>query len=89
MDTDPVFQASLAGEAFGAPAGLPLLASAEAAGLRVASSCRNGTCRTCMRRLASGRVSYRVTWPGLSAEEKTEGYILPCIAYPVSDLAID
>jgi hypothetical protein len=42
-----------------------------------------------MCRLARGRVSYRIEWPGLSAEEKRDGYILPCVAYPESDVVID
>ncbi|MGV8894273.1 MAG: 2Fe-2S iron-sulfur cluster-binding protein [Burkholderiaceae bacterium] len=66
-----------------------LLASAQLAGVRLPSSCRNGTCRTCICRLRSGRVSYRIEWPGLSAEEKADGFILPCVAYPESDLVID
>ena len=28
------------------------------------------------------------SWPGLSAEEKAEGCILPCVAYPASDLVL-
>jgi hypothetical protein len=36
--------------------------------------------------LHSGRISYRMDWPGLSAEEKAEGLFLPCVAYPASDL---
>ena len=77
------------GESFDAPASLPLLKAAELAGLSgLASSCRNGTCRTCIRRLLSGNITYRIEWPGLSAEEKRDGYILPCVAYPVSDVVI-
>lgn len=73
---------------FEAASDQPLLVSAAAAGVEFTSSCRNGTCRTCMRQLLSGRVSYRMEWPGLLAEEKAEGWILPCVAYPESDLAI-
>lgn len=76
------------GECFGAPAGQTVLASAEAAGLALDSSCRNGTCRTCICRLDAGRVQYRIAWPGLSAEEKAEGFILPCVAYPESDVVL-
>jgi hypothetical protein len=36
--------------------------------------------------LHSGRISYRMDWPGLSAEEKADGLFLPCVAYPASDL---
>jgi ferredoxin len=89
-EESPVFCARMApdGPAFDAPASLPLLTAAELAGLNLASSCRNGTCRTCIRRLTSGRVEYHTEWPGLSAEEKQAGYILPCVAYPLSDVVI-
>jgi len=85
-----VFQVRLqtAGPTFAAPASVPLLQSALAAGVWMESSCRNGTCRSCICQLASGQVVYRIEWPGLSAEEKAEGYILPCVAYPASDLVI-
>ena len=76
------------GRAFEASAGVPLLLSARAAGVALPVSCRNGTCRTCLCRAASGRVAYRIEWPGLSAEEKAEGCLLPCVAYPLSDLVL-
>ncbi len=76
------------GESFSVPPGEPLLRAAEQAGIDVPSSCRNGTCRTCMCRLEAGRVHYRIQWPGLLAEEKAEGWILPCIAYPDSDVVL-
>lgn len=87
----PLFQVRLqSGDAgFAASASQPLLQSALAAGLRMESSCRNGTCRSCICRLASGQVLYQIAWPGLSAEEKAGGYILPCVAYPASDLVIE
>lgn len=86
----PVFSARLEPEGvdFSASPSLPLLQSALLAGVVMDSSCRNGTCRTCIRRIASGRVQYRIEWPGLSAEEKQAGYILPCVAYPLSDVVI-
>jgi ferredoxin len=89
-DDNAVFQARLesAGPPFAAPASQPVLQSALQAGILLESSCRNGSCRSCICRLASGGVVYRIAWPGLSAEEKAEGYILPCVAYPVSDLVI-
>jgi ferredoxin len=76
------------GPAFAASGDLPLLKAAELAGTGLASSCRNGTCRTCICRLVTGQVAYRIEWPGLSAEEKREGFILPCVAYPLSDVVI-
>lgn len=78
-----------AGPCFEAPADRTVLQSAEAAGLLLPNSCRNGTCRACMQRLASGRVTYRIEWPGLLAEEKAQGWFLPCAAYPASDLLLD
>ena len=85
-----VFQARIqsGGPAFAAPASVPLLQAAERAGLALASSCRNGTCRTCLCQLVSGQVLYRIEWPGLSAQEKQEGCILPCVAYPASDVVM-
>jgi ferredoxin len=77
------------GLSFYASPDLPLLAAARRSGIVLPSSCRNGTCRTCISRLAAGSVSYRIEWPGLLAEEKREGWILPCVAHPASDLVIE
>ena len=93
MSTTTVYKACIDpdGASFEAPSDLPLLLAAEQSGvpgLQFASSCRNGTCRTCICRLISGQVSYRIEWPGLSFDEKKEGYILPCVAYPASDVVI-
>lgn len=72
-----------------AEAGQTVLGAALAAGLRLVSSCRNGTCRACRCRLRSGQVDYVVDWPGLSREERQEGWILPCVARPLTDVEID
>lgn len=66
----------------------PLLDSARKAGVLLPKSCRNGTCRSCICLLRTGSVHYRIEWPGLSAQEKAEGYILPCVAYPDTDVVI-
>ncbi len=94
MQPTTVFTATInpSGASFAAPADRPLLLSAELAamdGLKMDSSCRNGTCRTCICKLTSGQVTYRIEWPGLSLDEKREGYILPCVAYPLSDVVIE
>ncbi len=65
-----------------------LLASAEQAGVNWPSSCRNGTCRTCIGRLVQGQVRYEIPWPGLSIEEKAEDGVLPCVAFPTSDVVL-
>ena len=76
------------GQVFTAAADVSVLASAAQAGIDLPSSCRNGTCRTCMRRLLSGTVRYLVEWPGLSPDEKAQGWILPCVAVPTSPLRL-
>ncbi|PKO60476.1 MAG: ferredoxin [Betaproteobacteria bacterium HGW-Betaproteobacteria-18] len=76
------------GQQFDAWSNQPLLLSIEQGGIDWPSSCRNGTCRTCFSKLESGQVRYNIEWPGLSAEEKEEGYVLPCVAYPCSDVVL-
>ncbi len=66
-----------------------LLQAALRANVPLASSCRNGTCRTCIARMTAGQVVYRIEWPGLSAEEKSDGFILPCVAHAASDVVIE
>lgn len=81
---EPGFQVEISpqGWRFNCPPGQTLLLAALAAGYRLPHSCRNGTCRACMAPLREGHIDYRVDWPGLSAEEKAEGWILPCVACP-------
>ena len=67
---------------------LTLLEAAEMSRVQLPSSCRNGTCRTCLCRRVSGEVSQTIDWPGLSAEEKAEGWLLPCVARPLSDVVL-
>ena len=42
-----------------------------------------------MCRLVSGEVTYTIEWPGLSAEEKAEGYVLPCVARPTTNVVLE
>ena len=68
--------------------GQSLVEAAQAAGIRLPRSCRNGSCRACRCKLLHGQVHYRIEWPGLLAEEKAEGWILPCVACARSDVVI-
>ncbi|MFC3683275.1 2Fe-2S iron-sulfur cluster-binding protein [Hydrogenophaga luteola] len=72
-----------------APEQRTLLQTLQAAGVPWPASCRNGTCRTCIGRLTAGQVRYGVDWPGLLPEEKTSGAVLPCVAYPLSDVKLE
>jgi ferredoxin len=87
--SQPIITLQPAGWAFVAEEGRTILHAAEAAGVELPSSCRNGTCRACICRLERGRVRYLVEWPGLSFDEKREGYVLPCVAVPEGDVAVE
>jgi ferredoxin len=76
------------GQTFEAWKNQTLLDSMEQCGLPWPSSCRSGSCRTCLSTLAQGQVRYEMAWPGLSPEEKAEGCVLPCVAYPVTDVVL-
>jgi ferredoxin len=86
----PFFIGSVApnGPAFDAWPTQPLLISLEQGGIDWPSSCRNGTCRTCMAQLVHGQVRYEIDWPGLSAQEKEQGCVLPCVAFACSDIIL-
>lgn len=91
MNADiPFFNAHITpgGGSFDAWKSQSLLDSLEQGGLQWPSSCRSGTCRTCIGQLVSGQVHYEMAWPGLTAEEKAEGCVLPCVARPLSDVVL-
>ncbi|MDX3906462.1 MAG: 2Fe-2S iron-sulfur cluster-binding protein [Pigmentiphaga sp.] len=73
---------------FAAGADETLFQAARRAGIRLPTLCRNGTCRTCYSRMEHGSVRYQVEWPGLSAREKEEGFILPCVAVATSPIVM-
>ena len=87
---DAVFRVTLlpGGQVFNAASDQTLLLASLAGGVALPWSCRTGTCRTCISRLVEGRIEHRIPWPGLSAEEKAEGLILPCVAEPRSDIVL-
>jgi ferredoxin len=86
----PFFQGCVLpdGQTFDALPEQSLLKSMEQGGVSWPWSCRSGTCRTCMGQLLKGRVRYKMEWPGLSMEEKQEGWILPCVAHPLGDVVM-
>jgi len=78
-----------AGYSFEATPGQSLLRAAQLSGIELPSSCRNGTCRTCLCRMVEGTIRYQIDWPGVSVDEKDEGWILPCVAEATSDVTLD
>jgi ferredoxin len=85
----PLVRVEPLGRSFEAPDSLTILEAAGFAELRLPRSCRNGTCRTCICKMTAGQVRYTIEWPGLSREEKQEGYILPCVAIAETDVVIE
>lgn len=74
---------------FVAEPGEVLLSAGLKAGMPMRRSCRNGTCRTCRCRVRAGTARHLIEWPGLSAEEKAAGWILPCVATAQEDLVLE
>ncbi|MDY7537435.1 2Fe-2S iron-sulfur cluster-binding protein [Undibacterium sp. 5I1] len=90
-DTEQGFQVHLLKQdlVFPIRSSMSVLEAAQFAGISFPSSCRNGTCRACLCHMLSGSVDYRIEWPGLSFDEKSDGAILPCVAQARSDLVLD
>ena len=65
-----------------------ILDVAEENGFVLPYGCRYGGCITCAARLISGEIDQpeAVGWKGYMAEA---GYILTCVAYPLSDCEIE
>jgi ferredoxin-NADP reductase len=67
--------------------GETLLETLERYGYRPDSNCRSGACGTCRLRLLSGRVR-NGDGSGLTAQERSAGYVLSCVASPVGDIEL-
>jgi len=78
-----------AAETFQVTSDQTVLSAALAAGVQLAKSCRNGTCRACRCKLLRGRAEHTIEWPGLSRDEKAEGWVLPCVLRALSDCVLD
>ena len=59
--------------------GNTLLDLAEKNGVQIPYGCRQGLCGTCATRVLSGNVQMDVE-AGLTAEQRTAGYVLPCVS---------
>jgi ferredoxin-NADP reductase len=59
--------------------GNTLLDLAEKNGVQIPYGCRQGLCGTCATRVLSGTVQMDVE-AGLTAEQKSAGYVLPCVS---------
>jgi NADH oxidoreductase Hcr len=64
-----------------------ILQAYEAQQIPVMAMCRNGTCRSCARKLISGDMA-EIYPQTLSEEERAMGYFLTCACRPTSDVVI-
>jgi ferredoxin len=65
-----------------------ILETAEAAGMDLPYSCRQGVCSTCTTKLIVGAVDQSER-SSLSEEQIAEGYVLICVAYPKADCVLE
>jgi ferredoxin-NADP reductase len=65
-----------------------LLEAAEASGIDIPYSCRQGQCGTCATRLLGGEIKMDCE-DGLDPASKAEGYVLTCVARARGDVRLD
>jgi ferredoxin len=65
-----------------------ILDIAEDSGIRLPSGCKQGDCSACVAKLISGEVN-QTEQKFLRPNEIQAGYIVTCVAYPVSDCTIE
>lgn len=66
-----------------------ILEVAQQEGINIRSGCLQGVCGACKKRKSKGKIRYEAQPDGLAQNEQEQGYILPCIAYPVGEVEIE
>jgi ferredoxin len=69
--------------------GESVLEAAEVAGVGLPFGCRTGACGTCAALLFEGEVSHRRPPRALKQRHLADGYVLPCIATPETDVRLE
>lgn len=67
--------------------GQSVLEALETAGVELVSSCRNGACQTCKKRVTHGKLPLAAQ-ARLKPTEREAGYFLPCVCYPTEDITV-
>ncbi len=88
MDPDRLVTFAVSGLTVRCAAEQTLLEVAEAAGIPMPSSCRDGTCGKCRTRLLSGRVDMRHQG-GILQRHIDLGYVLSCCSRPLTDVVLE
>ena len=66
-----------------------ILEVAQQNGINIRSGCLQGVCGACKKRKQEGEVRYEAEPSALSSDEQQEGYILPCVAFPVGKVVVE
>jgi CDP-4-dehydro-6-deoxyglucose reductase, E3 len=69
--------------------GQTILAAADAAGVNIPYSCRNGRCSSCKCKVIKGETRAINEEYGLSAKEKADGWILSCVRIANTELELE
>ncbi|GKV24794.1 hypothetical protein SLEP1_g34361 [Rubroshorea leprosula] len=73
---------------FDCPENVDIVTQAWKNHIELPSTCNDGTCYSCAGKLIKGRVDQRKA-SSLSDKQIEEGYILTCVATPLSDVEIE
>lgn len=76
------------GQSYQVDARRPLLETLEAQGVSLPYGCRYGGCISCAAKLLEGEVDQR-RGVALNGRQLADGYVLMCIARPLSDCTFD
>ena len=66
-----------------------ILEVAQQNGVDIRGGCLQGVCGMCKKRKREGEVRYDAEPSALSSDEQQEGYILPCVAFPVGKVVVE
>lgn len=84
----PVIRLS-SGVSFDCAEGTTLLEAAARSSVTLAYGCRTGRCASCKCKVLEGKSHALADEPGLSAQERAEGWILSCVRSAASDMTLE